>query len=342
MAQRSLFFAIIVLCSLAQPALAQDAASVPISEEARAHFNAGVSYLQDPDGAKYEEAHREFTAAYKLSPSWKILGNLGIAAYRLERDGEALAAFQKFLTEGGQEIDSEERAQFQRDAQTLNAAMVRLKVSSNPPGAVITDERIPQTGSTIRNRYAPLSAPQELGVRAGHHRFTASLEGRADVVWEVDLEPGQSLEHVFSLAAAGASPTSGRPSDQAGGAALTADSGSSMRTWSYVAFGVGVVGLGAGTLFALQAKGDYDDANAFCPSFPCNLTQDRADQREELADSADGKKTLAIVGFAAGGVGLAAGTALFLMSSGQSEQPATGLDVRPFVGFNSVGVTGGF
>src|SRR3954467_10251265 len=92
-------------------------ADVPISDDARAHFTAGVSFLQDPDGARYEEAYREFKTAYAASPSWKILGNLGIAACKLERDGEAIDAFTKSLAEGGSQIDGEERAQFERDLQ---------------------------------------------------------------------------------------------------------------------------------------------------------------------------------------------------------------------------------
>ena len=329
-----------LLLGVAVPARAED---VPISPDARAHFAAGVNLLQDPDGAKYEEAYGEFKAAYQISPSWKILGNLGIAAFKLERDGEALAAFEKYLAEGGQEIDAEERAQFERDAQTLRASMVRLKVSSDPPGAVISDERQPQSGNAVRNRYAASNAPAELGVRAGHHRFTASLAGRPDVVWEVDLQPGQTVEHVFTFEAPQASPpassSSGAESADVGPPAA---GGNTLRTLSYVALGVGVVGLGAGTLFAVQAKGKYDDANEFCPSFPCNLTRDQADAREDLIDDGDGKKTLSIVGFAVGGVGLATGATLFLLSGRKSEAAAKGFHVTPVVGINSFGVTGGF
>ncbi len=57
---------------------------MPINDEARNHFNAGVNLIQDPDGPRYEEAYREFKAAYAAAPSWKILGNLGIAAMKLE------------------------------------------------------------------------------------------------------------------------------------------------------------------------------------------------------------------------------------------------------------------
>src|SRR6476661_7390454 len=64
-----------------------------ISAEARSHFEAGVSLLQDPDGARYEEAYREFTAAYQLSKSPRVLGNVGLCAMKLERDAEAIDAY---------------------------------------------------------------------------------------------------------------------------------------------------------------------------------------------------------------------------------------------------------
>jgi hypothetical protein len=347
MLNRSLGFGLgLLLCTYS---LTSFAAEAPITEEARAHFSAGVNLLQDPDGARYEEAYREFKAAYKASPSWKILGNLGISAYRLERDGEALAAFEKYLQEGKKEIDAAERAQFERDAHTLRAGLVKVSLSSEPPGATISDERIPQSGASVRNPYPALGAPTELGVRAGHHRFTASLPGRPDSVWEVDLEPGQKVEHVFAFAepvVTAAPPVVDSPATPTATAVSTGpqpDTGvSTLRTWSYVSLGVGVVGLGAGTIFALGAKGKYDDANALCPSFPCNLTRQQADDRASLGSDGDGKKTLSIVGFAVGGVGIATGVTLLLLSGRKTETATTGFTVTPLIGLGSVGVSGGF
>jgi hypothetical protein len=326
------------------------AADPPITEEARAHFSAGVNLLQDPDGARYEEAYREFKAAYRASPSWKILGNLGISAYRLERDGEALAAFEKYLQEGKKEIDASERAQFERDAQTLRAGIVRLSLSSDPPGATVTDERVPQSGASVRNSYAALDAPTEIGVRAGHHRLVASSPGRPDSVWEVDLEPGQKVDHVFTFAApvesvAQQPAAPAAPIAQPMGTGVKADTGSGgdpLRTWSYVALGVGVVGLGAGTVFALGAKNNYDDANRLCPSFPCALTPRQARERVNYESDGDSKRRLSVVGFALGGAGVATGVTLFLLSGRKKEAPAAGVSVRPFVSLGSVGVSGGF
>ena len=58
------------------------AADVVITEEARTHFAAGVALLQDPKEPRYEEAYREFKAAYAAAPSYKILGNLGLCAMK--------------------------------------------------------------------------------------------------------------------------------------------------------------------------------------------------------------------------------------------------------------------
>lgn len=337
---RGVWGAAALLALWTMPALAQDQAQeVPISEEARAHFKAGVNLLQDPDGARYEEAYREFKAAYAASPSWKILGNLGIAALKLERDGEALEAFERYLQEGGDQIAPEERAQVQRDIETLRAGVVRLTVSSSPPGARLLDERIPTSGPPIRNAYGPLDGPTTLGLRAGHHRLTAQLEGYPDVVWEVDVSPRQELTHVFELSAAPAAvgttvdmtPASPTP---------PAATNSTLRTASYVALGVGVLGLGAGTVFGLSAKSKYDEGNELCPSFPCSLTAEEADRREQLGEDGDSAKTLSLVGFIAGGVGVAAGVTLFVLSGRPQERSAP--SVSTFVSPNSVGLRGSF
>src|SRR6187402_2729084 len=158
----SLGLALLALLSIAgRPALAGPPSPAPsaapelqISEAARNHFNAGVNLLQDPDGARYEEAYVEFKTAYAASPSWKILGNLGIAAMKLERDGEAIEAFQKYLAGGQASLAPEEKEQFQRDLGTLQAGVVRLNIDVSQPGVILTDERMPVTGSVVRNTYS--------------------------------------------------------------------------------------------------------------------------------------------------------------------------------------------
>lgn len=238
---------------LAPSVRAQDA---EINEQARAHFQAGVNSLQDPDGARYEEAYREFKAAYQSSPSWKILGNLGIAAMKLERDGEAIEAFQKYLAGGAATLAPEERDQFQRDLGTLQAGVVKLSIDLNLPGVVISDERVPVTGSAVRNSYTPDGQHLEIGVRAGHHKITASAPGYEAAVWEFEAVSGAPQAHTFELKrpvpstgpAPGAGSTSTRPTPTGVYIGLA--------TTGVFAVGAGVVGA-----LALGKKSEFDDAN---------------------------------------------------------------------------------
>ena len=80
---RARWLSLPVALLIATTATAAWADDVPISDAARQHFQAGVNLLQDPDGARYAEAYREFQTAYADSPSWKILSNLGITALKL-------------------------------------------------------------------------------------------------------------------------------------------------------------------------------------------------------------------------------------------------------------------
>jgi hypothetical protein len=229
-----------------------------ISEQARAHFQAGVNSLQDPDGARYEEAYREFKAAYQSSPSWKILGNLGIAAMKLERDGEAIDAFQKYLAGGAASLAPEERDQFQRDLGTLQAGVVKLSIDVNVPGVSISDERVPVTGSPVRNSYMPEGQHLEVGVRAGHHKITATAPGYEPSVWELEAVSGAAQAHTFELK---------RPAPVTGpgvGAGATGSSSRPTPTGVYVGLGVtGALAVGAGVVgaLALGKKSDFDAAN---------------------------------------------------------------------------------
>jgi hypothetical protein len=339
--------ALLAVALLAPPA----AAEAPITEEARKHFTAGVAHMQDPDGARYAEAYQEFLAAYAASPSWKILGNLGIAAMKLERDGEAVEAYAKYLQEGGEQIDPAEREQITRDMNTLKASLATLSIESAPLGAMIIDERVPATGNAIVNRYGPLDGPITLGVKAGKHRLTADLEGYDRAVWEVDLQPGSKQNYSFQLQKS--VPKTG--GDSGGGVTVNGapvDRPSSpLRIAAYASLGVGVVGLAGGTYFALSAKSKNDEAKDLCGGDLASCKLDagslEANKVSDLNDQSGSNKTLGIVGFAVGGVGVAAGVTLFILSSASSKKSASSLHqpaprIVPWIGYNSAGVVGQF
>ncbi|MEY4544405.1 MAG: hypothetical protein RL685_600, partial [Pseudomonadota bacterium] len=177
---------------------AKPAQAVQITEKARELFRTGVTLLQDPDGARYEEAYQQFKAAYAESPSWKILGNLGVSAMKLERDGEAIQAFQGYLEQGGKELSKAERAQFQSDLDTLAATTATVTIQGLPAGTRVTDVRSPNQGSDIKNYYeVPGGEPLILRVRPGAHRFTAQWGDQEPQTHELETSSRQAHEVKF-------------------------------------------------------------------------------------------------------------------------------------------------
>lgn len=116
-----------------------------------------------------------------------------------------------------------------------------------------------------------------------------------------------------------------------------------LRIGSYVAGGVGVLGLGAGVVFTLQSSSKRSEVLKLCPD-PSACDTSKKSKVQSLNDQAGSAKTLAMVGYVVGGVGIAAGVTLFILSSGGSQEKsvATGLQVQPWIGLNSAGVVGRF
>lgn len=252
---------------ISSPALAEEGSAAPgeitITDKARAHFRTGVNMLQDPDGPRYAEAYREFKAAYADSPSWKILGNLGIAAMKLERDGEAIEAFRKYLEEGGDELDPSERQQVQRDLETLESGVVWVTLQATPPGVRLTDTRTPLAGRPIVNRYTIDGESIRVGLHPGSHRLVAELDGYEQAVWSLEAEAGSSAEHVFTLqpkvaAEPAPAPSTGAEMGDAGThRPIPATVYVSLAAAGALATGGAVMGV-----LALGKQQAFDDANA--------------------------------------------------------------------------------
>jgi serine/threonine-protein kinase len=109
--------------------------------------------------------------------------------------------------------------------------------------------------------------------------------------------------------------------------------GSTLTIVGLVVGGVGVIGLGAGAVFGLQAKSKNDEAlqpqNCRTPTLctPNGLS---------LTTDAKNAATISTVSFVAGGALVAGGLAMFLLapsSSGSSTPPAHGgMRVTPWLG----------
>ncbi|HVU04178.1 MAG TPA: hypothetical protein VHE30_20615 [Polyangiaceae bacterium] len=322
--------------SLVLAAAAAHADEVQVSDSARQHFKTGVAYLTDPDGARYEEAYREFKVAYADSPSWKILGNLGISAMKLERDGEAVDAFEKYLSGGGAQIDPAERAQMERDLMTTKSGLVWVTVKVQPPGAALTDERQPLTGRAVTNRYElEKDGSLHFGVRRGHHKITVQLTGYDSGVWEFDAEPGADQTHDFALEKPKpvAVPQGPAPSGGTEPAAPQMERPIGVPVIiGAAATGALLVGSGVVGVLAMGKKKDFDDKND-------GHHVDEADSARKSA------ATLNIVGDALLGGAIVAGAVTTYLFLTRPEVPVTAdqgtarrWDVSPRVSTNGGGL----
>ena len=226
------------------------------------HFGAGVNLLKDPDGARYEEAYREFKAASAASPNYKILGNLGLCAMKLERDGEAIDAYTSYLTHSA-DLDPTEAKQVQTDLMTLKAGVVKLALTIEPAGATVNDVRVPVRGERVINQYGPTKGPLNIGIRAGHHIMTVRLAGMDDVTWEFDVTAGASeTKHVaLHKPSAGAPATSG---STATGKDTGVTSSRPVPAGVYIGLAVtGALAIGGAVTgsMALGKRGDYNTQN---------------------------------------------------------------------------------
>lgn len=340
----------------AQVAPSGSARNVEITEKARQLFRAGVALVQDPDGARYEEAYQQFKAAYAEAPSWKILGNLGYTAMKLERDGEAIDAFRAYLDQGGNELSKSERAQFQGDLDTLSASTATVTVLGLPPGTRVTDVRSPNKGSDIRNNYEmPEGGPLLLRVRPGAHQFSAQWGGQPPESRELEIGVSAAHEVTFGWVPpapappepAAPAPVVVPPPRPATAPVTTSDDG----FWqspvpAYISLGVGAVGVGLGVVFLVQRSSATSDADArydACLESLACVASDQAEM-ERLDDEAATMGTLSVVSLGVGAAGLGLGAALLLMNDTDREvsPSAAGVTLQPYASAHELGLWGRF
>lgn len=290
--------------------------------EARLHFKNGVSLLQS-EPPNYQDAYYQFQFALaKSGGSWKVRGNLGFCALKLERDGEALEHYGEYLREGGDAIDPEERKDIVSELLLLRGNLATVSISSSDPSAQITVER---SGSTAPvQAYELTDGSAQLGLRAGDFTITAK-NGSEKREWKQVLTPGQEAEFHFDFD----SPESGPfPAETAGGARTETPrrKTSTQGTIGYATAGVGLLALGGGAVAGLLAKSNESKAKEGCSGKICPSSG--ASQR----DSARSLATTANVLFIAGGVLAATGVTLVVLDGSETKKEAARLELTPGFG----------
>ena len=170
--------------------------------------------------------------------------------------------------------------------------------------------------------------------------------GQGSVVVKMEVDNSVPPPAAAPVATSGPAPASAAPAGAPVSDTGPAKSNDGLRIGSYVGFGVGAVGVVLGTVFVLKSSSNRKDADKAATALEkqcgnlCDADSPEAKHVADLDDKARSAKTVGIVGYVVGGLGVAAGVTLFILSS-KKEQPRSAF-VAPYVGVGAVGLRGAF
>jgi hypothetical protein len=337
------YCAVVAMVAFVTPAAAADASSI---REGKAHFTVGVEHLRNK---RYDEAYRELTKSYETNPRWTVLGNLGIAADKLERDGEAIDCMDQYLAEGRADISPKEQRQVRRDLERLRAGVATVTLQG--PGAFwIVDTRVAASGAIV-NEYGPFEEQAQLRIRAGEHSFELTRTDAKVAPWSAMLQAGDTTTHSFVIEPVSAlvEPTFVE-AIEASAAPIDGGPPTPTHTASYVLWGVGALAAGVGTAMYLEANHFQNEADrefaTSCPNGPDRTDYECSGALVHDAKAANWRTASLVTGLGALSA-LVGGTVLYALDfqadrAGTSANASDSTPLRAWLGPTSLGVSGTF
>lgn len=309
----------------ARPAWAQDGNPAV----AEALFRDGQRLMKENAVA---EACAKFAESMRLDPTTGTLLNLALCH---EKQGKVARAWSEMSQAASQSAraGNKDRESFARDKMAeleKRLAHARIVIAQSAGVTELTVDGQP-LGTAAWTIPLPLDPGEHVFVFAGGgKRKTLALafaEGATREVAVSSLEDADAAAAHPAGAEHAASTTTGSPP----GAEETR--GGTQRRLGFVAGGIGIAGLAAGTIFGVRALGAKSDVDANCVESRCNAAG------LDAADDARSAATVATVGFGVGLVGLAVGTYLVLTSKSAAPKAAQ-VQITPVVAGTSAGATG--
>ncbi len=226
----------------------------------------------------------------------------------------------------------------------------QLTISLHGPDPKLA--KVTLDGSPMHSALIGVARP----IDPGMHQVRAEAPGFAAQTKQISIDDAGKASVLLELAPSATPPVSGVPTLPAANSSLTTsstdttstDNGgkpNTKRIAAYVALGVGAVGLGVGTIFGLSSaskRKQADDKFEQCGGATgCMNDNPLSGQVSSLDHSASTAKTISIVGFVAGGVGVGAGVALFVLSK-HHESTVSAWSITPRIGLGNAAITGTF
>ena len=286
------------------------------------------------DAKRFSEACPKLVASHKLAPAVGTLLNLADCYERAGQNASAWARFHEAIALA-QRLGRPDREKTAKErAEKLGPRLIRLSIVAHEK-----DVEIKLDGNVLDP--AVLGSP--VPIDSGKHAIEASAKGKRPFTVTIDASERTRSPSVeippLDVDRATSKPTDGADDKEPAG---SPSDGSTQRLVSYVLMGVGVAGVGVGTVFGLRTSSTWSEAQTHCTGLECDRTG------VILATDAKNNGTVATISFIAGGALLAGGMALFFTAPsgsartmGATGSSATG-DVRVGIGPGSVTLGGSF
>jgi hypothetical protein len=323
---------------------------------ARAAADAGGDAF---DAGKYAEAADLFERAERLMHAPP---HLLFAARSHVKLGHLVEARELYLTLTREHLpDSAPRAfrdaqqQGERELADVEPRLAYVSVVVQG-GTGATSVHVTKNGQAVPAELLGIPTP----VNPGDYSYQALADGMESTATAIKLREGASETVVLTLREVpGAAKKAEQPTGPTTGAASTGGSltspppsdtgpnsggGRPLLIGSIAGFGVAVAGGVLGTVFILKSSDSAkqsDDLYNNCRPMSGGCTSEQQAQIHSLDSDSGSQRGIAIAGFVAGGVGLAAGVTLLILDQNRSVVQS-GASVTPLLGLNYVGLSGRF
>ncbi len=303
---------------------------------ARSLFEEGRRFTQQ---GRHEDACPKFAESFRLDPASGTQINLAVCHEKVGLTATAWAEFNDALSRAREDRRADREKLAKKRLAALEPLLSKLEVVV-PAASQVEGLRVTLDGAEVREPAWGVPTP----IDPGEHVVEATAPGRRPWTSRVvvgDVSDRQTIEvpvlELIPVApakkdVAPRQPVPVSPSQDAGSTAQPA--------LGWVLGGVGIVGLGAGAYFGLQAKSKWYDVEGACPDGRCPDDAARV-ANAGLQDEAARAGNISTVAFVAGAACLAAGGWLLWSADSGDDRP---LRVSPAATDAMVGATlrGGF
>jgi hypothetical protein len=231
----------------------------------------------------------------------------------LRNEHKLLAARKELLVCAASTCPAEVRKECMRRVDLVNSSLPTVMIEAKDGvGNDLTAVKVTMNGEVLVDKLDGSA----LSLDPGAHTFTFEVAGQPPITRQLVIREGQKDRREVlqfgapapSTATATGTPlvkTAPNPAIETSVDHVTSSAGGTQRIIALVAAGVGVAGVGVGTIFGLQSMSKHSDASAKCPG----ACSDQAGV--ELWNDARSAGNISTIAFAVGGVGLATGAILW-------------------------------